>query len=382
MNHFRNREKRLLEILDVIYAAADDDEMMHAVFMALRHLMVFPSGIFMPVDPDTLELRQGLCFDCAAADMAIYLSHYAPLDPYVLRQPSLVLLNQTMRLSDVAGAGELERSEFCEFMQRVPYYHALGILTGLAEQPVGVFSVHRQRHQRDFSDAERAIIDHIGPHLARASVLRRQASEPEQRAETGLVVLGRGGEPLYLNATARRFLGLTPPAALLMALQGRGVVSMACQHYRVSRVPWVAASLLWRFVVAEAAADLLDHRQSDPVARWSAATREGTQAIIIALQPFRQRMDVIRRLSHYSLSPRQTEVALCAQRGLANAEIARQLYIGVQTVKDHLQEIYEHMGVKTRAELLIKLLGTDSHTSRTQAGVIRAGAMPQPRGLL
>jgi GAF domain-containing protein len=225
MNNLRGQEGQLLDMIERIYAAVNDAEMVRGAFKALRDWMPFPSGVFMPVDPDTLQLQAGLCFDCNASDMDTYLAHYAPLDPYVLRQPSPVLLNQTVRLSDVMSASELGRSEFGEFMQRVPYHHALGILTAVAGQPVAVFCVHRQRHERDFSEGESAIIDCIGPHLARAITLRRQASDLAHRREMGLLVIGVGGEASYLNAAAQRFLGTTPVSMVRAALPPQGTAS-------------------------------------------------------------------------------------------------------------------------------------------------------------
>ena len=371
MNRSHGRDGLLLKIIDMAYAAADDGEMVHSVFTALRELIPFPSGVFMPVNANTLELQQGLCFDCHPTDMDSYLAHYAPLDPFVLRQPSPVLLNQTMRFSDVITTREVARSEFSEFLRLVPYHHALGILAGLGQQPVAVFSVHRQQHDHDFCADDLAIFDCIGPHLARAVTLRRQVNDPEQRAEAGILVFSATGNALYLNTAARRILGTATPQALLAALpaQGTGVINLASQFFRLSRMPWTTASLLYRFAMEEAAADSIDGLQADegPVERWSAATRQRTGAIIVLLQPFRQRLDLVRRLTLYGLSPRQSETAVWALRGLANGEIARQLEIGEQTVKDHFQEIYCRVGVRSRTGLLAKVLGTN-------------GARPTERG--
>lgn len=371
MKGLRGREGLLLQIIERVYLAADDGEMVHSVFTTLRELMSFASGVFMPANANTLELQQGLCFDCRPADMDTYLAHYAPLDPFVLRQPSPVLLNQTMRFSDVITTREVARSEFSEFLRLVPYHHAIGILTGLGQQPVAVFSLHRQRDERDFSAEDLAVLDCIGPHLARAITLRCRLSDSAQQAETGILVFGATGKALYVNVVARRVLGTTPPQALLAALpaQGSGVIKLASQCFRLSRMPWTTASLLRRFAMQEAAADPIDGAQADegPVERWSAATRQRAGAIIVVVEPFRQRLDLLRRLAHYGLSPRQCEIAVWALRGLVNGEIARQISIGEQTVKDHFQEIYSRVGVRSRTGLLAKVLGT-------------SGAMPTERG--
>ena len=69
---------------------------------------------------------------------------------------------------------------------------------------------------------------------------------------------------------------------------------------------------------------------------------------------------LVQRLARHGLSPRQSAVAGGVLRGLDNGEISRQLYIAEQTVKDHLHEIYHRLGVHTRTELLIKVLGPTS----------------------
>lgn len=356
----------MLKIVEMAYAATDDGEMVRSVFRELRQLISFPSGVFMPVNADTLELEKGLCFDCSDADMEMYLTHYAPLDPFVLRQPSPNLINRTVLLSDAISARDLERSEFGEFMRQVPYQHALGMLTGVAQQPTAVFSVHRQRHENDFCADEQAIFDCIGPHLARAMTLRHRANDPAQREETGILVFGGNGNADFLNAAARRFLAGTPPQAVLAALpaRGSGVVSLGSQRFRLGRMPWTTASLLRRFAMEEAAVDPMHGVQADedPLQRWSAATRQRVGAIIVVLQPFRPRLQLLRRLRHYGLSPRQFEVAVWALRGMANGDIARRLGISEQTVREHCQEIYHRVGAHTRVEFVAKALGTSNLT--------------------
>lgn len=375
MSGWNARSKRLLEIIEMTYAAADDSEMSLSLFSALYDLIPFSSGIFMPVNAETLELQNGLSFNCDPACMKTYLAHYAPQDPYVQREPSAELLNRTVRLSDVIPAAELERNEFSEFMRQVPYHDALANLTGMALQPVAVFSVHRQRHERRFCADDQWILDRIGPHLANAITLRKQMNDPGQEVETGILVFGATGRALYLNTAARRMLGTIPPQALLSALPAHGssVISLASQCFRLSRMPWTAASLLQRFTMVETAAGPVDRvaANEDPMERWSVATRKRAGAVIALLQPFRQRIDLIRRLANYGLSPRQQEVAVWALRGLSNGEIARGIFISEQTVKEHCQEIYFRVGAKTRAEFLAKVLGSRGAGSSGVIGIAR-----------
>jgi DNA-binding NarL/FixJ family response regulator len=50
------------------------------------------------------------------------------------------------------------------------------------------------------------------------------------------------------------------------------------------------------------------------------------------------------------LSARELEVLLLSARGLSNARIASALYLSEATVKRHLANVYEKMGVGSRGE--------------------------------
>ena len=65
-----------------------------------------------------------------------------------------------------------------------------------------------------------------------------------------------------------------------------------------------------------------------------------------------------RRLSAYSLTPREMCVADLLLRGLSNKEIAARCHISEFTVKDHLKHIYQKTGAHQRTALLARLLGT------------------------
>ncbi len=57
-----------------------------------------------------------------------------------------------------------------------------------------------------------------------------------------------------------------------------------------------------------------------------------------------------------TLSERETEVVVLAARGLPNCRIAQELHISEGTVKRHLANVYEKMGVHSRTEAVRKAL--------------------------
>ena len=54
------------------------------------------------------------------------------------------------------------------------------------------------------------------------------------------------------------------------------------------------------------------------------------------------------------LSPREVEILRLASRGMSNKEIADKLYLSVRTIKAHLTNIFNKMGVGSRIDAIIK----------------------------
>jgi ATP/maltotriose-dependent transcriptional regulator MalT len=78
-------------------------------------------------------------------------------------------------------------------------------------------------------------------------------------------------------------------------------------------------------------------------------------------------MNRVQNTSHFNvLSVRERQVTLLAAKGLANKVIARELNIAEGTIKVHLHNVYQKLGIKGRFAL-----------------AVRAGNLPpQPRRML
>jgi DNA-binding NarL/FixJ family response regulator len=69
--------------------------------------------------------------------------------------------------------------------------------------------------------------------------------------------------------------------------------------------------------------------------------------------------DLLQRLGDEpmgGLSERETEVVVLAARGLSNRQISRELHVAEATVKRHLANIYQKVGVRSRNEAVRKAL--------------------------
>ena len=73
------------------------------------------------------------------------------------------------------------------------------------------------------------------------------------------------------------------------------------------------------------------------------------------------------------LTARELEVLLLSARGLSNARIASALYLSEATVKRHLANVYEKMGVGSRGEAAKEALLRDWITIEEMRGSVPGG---------
>jgi DNA-binding NarL/FixJ family response regulator len=107
-------------------------------------------------------------------------------------------------------------------------------------------------------------------------------------------------------------------------------------------------------IAAEAALDAAAAHRRDGLRRRAAECEGFAHHLIVNCDGARSpamRMD----LGLTTLTGREREVATLAARGLANREIAEQLYLSLRTVENHLQRIYDKLGVSGREQLGVAL---------------------------
>ena len=67
---------------------------------------------------------------------------------------------------------------------------------------------------------------------------------------------------------------------------------------------------------------------------------------------------VAERFQNLGLTPREKLVVSLVLQGCSNKEIAHNCAITIQTVKDHLKNVYRKSGTHTRTALIAQLIGT------------------------
>jgi DNA-binding NarL/FixJ family response regulator len=87
----------------------------------------------------------------------------------------------------------------------------------------------------------------------------------------------------------------------------------------------------------------------DSVSRWS----DGQNVVISMPRDLLEQMD---NKPAEDLSEREREVLVLAARGLSNEQIAGELHLATTTVRRHLSNLYQKIGVRSRTEAVRKAL--------------------------
>jgi DNA-binding CsgD family transcriptional regulator len=130
----------------------------------------------------------------------------------------------------------------------------------------------------------------------------------------------------------------------------------------ITSVRPVGATHQRRAGVRAARPEPFDHRvplgdELEDVAHASRLDGAGAGRIAVVVEPCAPRATVAIRLAAYGLSRREAEVARLVLRGSSTRAISAALHISPHTVQDHLKNVFDKLGVRSRRDLVGLMLG-------------------------
>lgn len=245
-----------------------------------------------------------------------------------------------MKISDVLTRRQWHRTTiyndyYCAFLLGMGYEIDVGIKSSLDHSKTFFF----QSAQRDFSERDRALLNLLAPHFAQLD----HASTAFRAAALGLIELQATGADtcrgiLLPDRAGRRIEAATDRARRLLATyfpDARGVrlpeeLTSWLEHARArEKSPQLEAQMARELKVTRPAGVLIvEHAR---VSETEVVVLDETVAVV-----------------HSLLTARERDVLNLVAEGKRNSDIAQDLWVSPSTVRKHLENIYEKLGVSTR----------------------------------
>lgn len=321
------------------------------VLQLLRQLMPIDAAFFATTDPETLPFTSAWIEEPLAAATAQFLDNEYSTDDV---NKFTTLATSACQVSSLDGTTRHDRSTSRRYRDIT---RPLGLGDELRAALVadnecwGFLCLHREDHELGFSPIETALLARLGPHighaLRQAVLLRGSTAAGEHPSEPGVLLLA---DDLSIAAT-------TPQAEHLLATVERdhnlplplGVYTVAAALRAIENGTAAPATPPTIRVCTTTGQWLRMH-----ASRLTGPSDKDHIAVVV--EPSQPHASAPRILSAHGLTPREADVATLVLRGNSTRTISQTLHISPHTVQDHLKAVFDKTGVRSRRDLVCRLL--------------------------
>jgi len=343
----RAADKVTLEFFEVLGSSLDISAVLAKAYPLLTRLI---SADYGALGLSTTGHAEDFTWHVAELPPAFFKA-YPELAPHdfvrdsVLRRPNWVLRDQ-----DMVSRPKLERNPMYRRAREVgaPIEHVLAVMLHADQGWQSGLSLYRAR-RRPFSAAERARLQRVTPALANAVKNCRLLGVAAEWKHALERLLGSTNAAIVLLADDGRALARTERAERLLGHWFRRDSHEPGQLPCALTKAFVSGKLSgqgesWRDESADAVLEATFLPMSSPFGRASWVLHLEERSLGLALpEPWRR-----------SLTPREQEVARAVLNGWDNRLIGSELGCRTNTVKKHLQNVFDKLGVDDRAALLVR----------------------------
>ena len=323
-------------VLRVCRSGLDVTELQRQVLATLRRVMTIDAAFF--ATPETLLFTGAHSEDPLIAMTPLFLDnelsgHDVNTFPELVRAPGHV---RSLDTATRSAWGESPR--YRDIMRPAGLGDELRAALVVGGNCWGYLCLHREDGALGFSAAEADVIRRVAPHIAhalrQAVLLHRPVQDGERRP--GVVLLD---ERMELVAS-------TPEADALLPLIGQGSAHLP--------LPVSVYSVAAALATADRPPSL---RVRAATGGWLTlhASQLGPQ-IAIVVEPAEPHSTFGLLLAAHGLTARELDVARHVLRGDSTRAIADTLHISAHTVQDHLKSVFDKVGVRSRRDLVGRLL--------------------------
>jgi DNA-binding CsgD family transcriptional regulator len=212
----------------------------------------------------------------------------------------------------------------------------------------GVVSLYREPGQPQFDPDELHLLREVSPYLAegaRRALLVGEAADPDGPEAPGLIVLRDDWSVESLTPGVARWLAELPDGDW----EARGklppsVLAVAGRALRTAEHVDVPGEVSLARVLSRAGRWMVLH--------GAALVADGARRVAVIIEPAYPARISSLLMAAYALTGREQEVTRLVLQGNSTAEIAERLVVSVHTVQQHLKNVFDKTGVRSRRELV------------------------------
>ena len=327
----------MIHLLGLLEETQNRKDFFDVLCHGFENLLNIALGAFIPYDraKESFCIEGHLLHNIFSAHFMNYVTHYSTLDfvntsGWTMKGPSLVAVAH-----DFPEAYQ-ESEMMVDFVRgQLGTAYAIAIRIVTQGDLMGFMTFHRTKERNNFENRERTIVETLAESIATMFHHREffEGSDPLSDPDTGFLVVGANGEILCSNPMGQQAIQEIPPYRLrtLGVRQGPTFVRSRGMAFRVRNFPMRSES--------STSLEVKIKGQSRQEAR------------ILLFEPLFKKDTNLAGLDVSDLTPKQREVTLRVLRGLTNREIAEEFGIAEQTVKVHLNGIFDRLGFRNRSDL-------------------------------
>jgi DNA-binding CsgD family transcriptional regulator len=215
---------------------------------------------------------------------------------------------------------------------------------------VGALGLYRAPGQPLFDDAELAFVRAVAPSLAsgaRRALLVGEAVDPEGPDAPGLVVLSHDGEVASATPGVERWLQALPDGDWDAGKLPSSVLAVAGRALRTAEHADEPGQVAVSRVLSRAGTWVVLHGAS--------LVAGGARRVAVIVEPAHPARIAPLLMSAYGLTEREQDVTRLVLQGNSTTEIAERLVVSAHTVQQHLKNVFDKTGVRSRRDLVGKV---------------------------
>lgn len=214
----------------------------------------------------------------------------------------------------------------------------------------GSLGLYREKGRALFDADDLAFVRAIAPHLAegaRRALLFGEATHPEGPEAPGLVVLGGDGSVESMTSGVERWLDELPDGDWDKGDLPSAVHAVAGQALRTTAGAGAPGEIAFARVLSRTGRWIVLH--------GAALVSDGSRRAAVIVEPAHPARIIPLLMAAYQLTDREQTVTRLVLQGSSTADIARSLFISPHTVQQHLKNVFEKTGVRSRRDLVGKI---------------------------